>query len=61
MTFFSIGCFQPILKIIIGIGWLKTVDINKCHVCPISKALLMSAGLGQSIPLSPVQIQKNII
>jgi hypothetical protein len=27
---FSIGCCQPILKIIIGIGWLKAADTNKC-------------------------------
>jgi hypothetical protein len=27
---FSIDCFQPIPKIIIGISWLKTVDTNKC-------------------------------
>jgi hypothetical protein len=45
-------------KIIIGIGWLKTADINKCHACPIFKALLVSAGLGRSTPLSHVQIQK---
>jgi hypothetical protein len=28
--FFSIGCCQSILKIIIGIGWLKAIDTNKC-------------------------------
>jgi hypothetical protein len=27
---FSIGCCHPILKIIIGIGWIKTADTNKC-------------------------------
>jgi hypothetical protein len=27
---FSIGCCQPILKIIIGIVWLKAADTNKC-------------------------------
>jgi hypothetical protein len=26
---FSINCCQPILKIIIGIGWLKTANTNK--------------------------------
>jgi hypothetical protein len=29
---FSIGCCQPIPKIIIGIGWLKIADTNKCSV-----------------------------
>jgi hypothetical protein len=29
-SLFSIGCCQPILKIIIGIGWLKAADTNKC-------------------------------
>jgi hypothetical protein len=57
---FSIGCFQPIPKIIIGIGWFKTPDTNKCHVWSISKALLVSAVLGWPTPLSPVQIE-NII
>jgi hypothetical protein len=57
---FSIGCCQPIPKIIIGIGWLKTVDTNKCPVWPISKALLVSASLSQPTPLSHVQIE-NII
>jgi hypothetical protein len=28
--FFSIGCCQPILKIIISIGYFKTADTNKC-------------------------------
>jgi hypothetical protein len=27
---FSIGCCPPVLKIIIGIGWLKAADTNKC-------------------------------
>jgi hypothetical protein len=57
---FSIGCYQPIPKIIIGIGWLKTADTNKCHAWPISKVLLVSTSLIQSTSLSHVQI-KNII
>jgi hypothetical protein len=58
---FNIVCFQPIPKIIIGIGWFKIADINKCTACPISKVLLVSAGLEWPTPLSPVQIQKIII
>jgi hypothetical protein len=58
---FSIGYFQPIPKIIIGIVWLKTVDTHRCPAWPISKALLVLAGLGRPTPLSPIQIQKNII
>jgi hypothetical protein len=61
MRSFSIAYFQPIPKIIIGIGWLKTADTNKCPAWPISKALLVLAGLGWPTPLSHVQIQKNII
>jgi hypothetical protein len=26
---FSIGCCQPISKIIIGIGWIKTADTSR--------------------------------
>jgi hypothetical protein len=37
------GCYQSIPKIIIAIGWLKTVDINKCHAWPISKTLFKFA------------------
>jgi hypothetical protein len=48
-------------KIIFGISCLKITDTNKCHAWPISKTLLVSAGLEQSTQLSPVQIQKNII
>jgi hypothetical protein len=44
-----------------SIGCLKTTDTNKCPTWPISKALLVSAGLGRPTPLSPIQIQKNII
>jgi hypothetical protein len=40
-----------------SIGWLKTADTNKCHV---SKALLVSAGLGRPTPLSFIQIENNI-
>jgi hypothetical protein len=58
---FSISCFQPIQKISIGIGCLNTADSNKCPAWPISKALLVSSGLGWPTPLSSVQIQKNII
>jgi hypothetical protein len=36
------------------IGYLKAVDINKCHVWPISKSLLISAGLERPTPLSLV-------
>jgi hypothetical protein len=43
-----------------SIGCIKTTDTNKCPVWPISKALLVSAGLNQPTPLSPVQIE-NII
>jgi hypothetical protein len=57
---FSIGCYQLILKIIIGISCLKATDTNKCPASPIFKALLVSAGLNQPTPLSLVQI-KNII
>jgi hypothetical protein len=57
---FSIDCCQPIPKIIIGIGCLKTTDTNKCPAWPISKALLVSTGLNQPTPLSHVQIE-NII
>jgi hypothetical protein len=57
---FSIGCFQPIPKIIIGIDCLKTADTNKCPVWLISKALLVSASLGRPTPLSYVQIENNI-
>jgi hypothetical protein len=58
---FIIDCFLLIPKIIIGIDILKIVDTNKCPAWPIFKALLVSAGLGRPTPLSPVQIQKNII
>jgi hypothetical protein len=58
---FSICCYQPIPKIIIGIGWLKTINTNKCPVWPIFKVLLVSTSLERSTPLSLVQIQKNII
>jgi hypothetical protein len=57
---FSIGCYQMIQKIIIGIGGLKIADTNKCTTWSISKALLVSAGLSQPTLLSPTQI-KNII
>jgi hypothetical protein len=57
---FSIGCYQMIPKIIIGIGGLKIVDTNKCTTWPISKTLLVSTGLSQPTLLSPTQI-KNII
>jgi hypothetical protein len=29
---FSIDCFEPIPKLIIGIGWLNTADTNKYPV-----------------------------
>jgi hypothetical protein len=35
-----------------SIGWLKTCNTNKCPAWPISKALLISAGLGRPTPLS---------
>jgi type III secretory pathway component EscU len=34
---FSIGCCQLILKIIIGIDWLKAVNTNKCHAGQYSR------------------------
>jgi hypothetical protein len=43
-----------------SIGCLKTDDTNKCPVWLISNALLVSAGLGRSTPLSSVQIENNI-
>jgi hypothetical protein len=57
---FSIGCYQSISKIIISISWFNTTDTNKCHAWSISKALLVSAGLGRPTPLSHVHIE-NII
>jgi hypothetical protein len=57
---FSISCYQLIPKIIIGTDCLKTTDTNQCPAWPIFKALLVSAGLNQLTPLSPVQIE-NII
>jgi hypothetical protein len=48
---------RQIPKIIIGIGWLKIADTNKC---PVSKALLVLACLGWPTPLSSVQVENNI-
>jgi hypothetical protein len=59
-VFLVSSVFSRYQKIIIGIGWLKTADTNKCPTWPISKTLLVSTVLGRPTPLSLVQIE-NII
>jgi hypothetical protein len=61
-TIYTIQKMRPIpfIPFIRYLWYLKIADTNKCHVWSISKAILVSAGLGRPTPLSYVQIENNI-